>query len=863
MWELSSALASNSAFSLRSRRTLRAFSLSLLAIAEPFLFNGVAQAQTSFSGTITSDTTWALADSPFTLTGNVTVSAGVTLTIEPGVDVKFDALKSLVIEGTLIARGTETSTITFTSSNPATHDWGFIKFENTSQATVFDGNGDYLSGSVLQHCIVEYANEIGEGAVWIGSFSHPPFVDSCTFRNNSLRQTGDLITREANAIFGHAIESVARITNNTFINNRRAIEIASNSTAFFVTGNLFENNEFGALRSFAGDDGATISDNVARSDYFWLTGANPGTSNFTDNELTGGSYIVLMGGSHSITGNLFLGGSMAIDSEVSGDPGTVTISDNSFIDITCTDSGSGSVAGCAIRMKGPVDPIISNNRFHGISDPGDDGVAITLWRGGTVSGNIFSGNTGNSLIAKWQEFNDPAKPVLVNNNFLSNSVNYNFQLINDTRAGATATNNWWGTTSDTEIQGLIFDQFDNVLLEVVDYIPFLNSPSAVPPPAPLTNVAAQTGATSISLTWLANTEPDIAGYKVYWDTDAGYPYANSTDVGNVLTHTISGLTNGTIYHTAIAAYDSDGNESWVSTNLVATPQLALDADLSITKTDSADPGNVTQNLVYTLTVTNNGPSDATGVVVTDTLPAGVTFVSATWPSGVCGVAGGTVTCNIGSLANGGSVVATVTVNLPVALDGTTITNNASVSANEVDLTVANNSASENTNVDPESADLSIAKTEESADPRPLNQGVVYAITVTNNGPTAAVNLVVTDTLPAGSTFNWAIAPSGTCSESGGTVTCTIGGLASGASVVVRVSVQLSAGLVGTTITNTASVTSTTADANTSNNSVSENTGVIGSVVAIPGATWWALLIGMLAISALAALRSRTAIKNLK
>jgi uncharacterized repeat protein (TIGR01451 family) len=213
-----------------------------------------------------------------------------------------------------------------------------------------------------------------------------------------------------------------------------------------------------------------------------------------------------------------------------------------------------------------------------------------------------------------------------------------------------------------------------------------------------------------------------------------------------------------------------------------------------------------------------------------------------------------VTCNIGALANGASVVATVTVNLPVALVDTTITNNASVSANEGDPTSANDSASENTAVEPESADLSITKTEESADPRPFNQGVVYAITVTNNGPTDATDLVVTDTLPAGTTFNWAIAPFGTCAESGGTVTCTIASLANGASVVVRVSIQLSASLAGTTITNTASVASATADPNDSNNSVSEETGVIGPVVAIPGATWWALLIGFLAIATLSALK---------
>ena len=105
-------------------------------------------------------------------------------------------------------------------------------------------------------------------------------------------------------------------------------------------------------------------------------------------------------------------------------------------------------------------------------------------------------------------------------------------------------------------------------------------------------------------------------------------------------------------------------------------------DLGITNVDSADPRPGNRGLAYTLAVTNNGPNAATGVVVTDTLPAGVVFTSASWPSGVCGESVGTVTCDIGALANGASVVVTVIVQLPEALAGTTITNTALVAATE-------------------------------------------------------------------------------------------------------------------------------------------------------------------------------------
>src|SRR3954468_9065634 len=79
-----------------------------------------------------------------------------------------------------------------------------------------------------------------------------------------------------------------------------------------------------------------------------------------------------------------------------------------------------------------------------------------------------------------------------------------------------------------------------------------------------------------------------------------------------------------------------------------------DADLSITKTDSPDPVVQGNNLTYTIKVTNSGPLDATTVVVTDNLPStsDVDFVSATSASGTCTRASNTVTCDLGTIANG-------------------------------------------------------------------------------------------------------------------------------------------------------------------------------------------------------------------
>ena len=71
---------------------------------------------TYVEGLITQDTTWSLTDSPYVVSKDIIVSPGVTLTIEPGVEVRFGGDFSLIVEGSLSAHGEENNTITFTSN---------------------------------------------------------------------------------------------------------------------------------------------------------------------------------------------------------------------------------------------------------------------------------------------------------------------------------------------------------------------------------------------------------------------------------------------------------------------------------------------------------------------------------------------------------------------------------------------------------------------------------------------------------------------------------------------------------------------------------------------------------------------------
>ncbi len=116
-------------------------------------------------------------------------------------------------------------------------------------------------------------------------------------------------------------------------------------------------------------------------------------------------------------------------------------------------------------------------------------------------------------------------------------------------------------------------------------------------------------------------------------------------------------------------------------------------DVAITKTASPTTVTLGGNLTYTLTVTNNGPDTATGVSVVDTLPAGVTFVSATPSQGTATQAGGVVTATIGTIAANQSATITIVVT-PTTANATagTVSNTATVSVTELDTNPANNTA---------------------------------------------------------------------------------------------------------------------------------------------------------------------------
>jgi uncharacterized repeat protein (TIGR01451 family) len=212
------------------------------------------------------------------------------------------------------------------------------------------------------------------------------------------------------------------------------------------------------------------------------------------------------------------------------------------------------------------------------------------------------------------------------------------------------------------------------------------------------------GATwSASYTGLANT--DVIALAIDPQTPTtlyagtnGAGVFKSTDGGTNWSDMNIGLTNPDVY--ALAIDPQTPTALYAGTRgggVFAIQQVSPTADLSVTKTDSPDPVTVGKPLTYTVTVTNNGPNDATAVTMSDTLPSGVTFVSATPSQGSCSGTS-TISCSLGTLAKGASTAVTLVVTPTVA---GTLSNTARVSATESDPDPDNNTATAVTTVNPE------------------------------------------------------------------------------------------------------------------------------------------------------------------
>lgn len=534
-----------------------------------------ALAETTVSGPIISDTSWTTAGNPYHVTGNVFVPTGVTLTIQPGVIVKFDKGFKMQVEGALIARGTSNARITFTSSQaaPIPGDWDRIEFTANSVQSVVDSDGNYQSGSVLQGCVVEYAGATAEAVTLQGTL-----MDNCIVRysyyvgviaygaNYTTRTswvTNSLITENNTGV----VLANSNIVNSTISNNkilrdgRTSIYLGSNTTGVpgvkslglsKVVNNVIANNwKENCWKDGAGlavDVGGTVTGNVIRNNFIknscWLGQAN-------------GAGIATFEYLYNSNGRTF------------------TISDNIIAENT-TESG---VGGGIYWGGSSLKAIVSNNSIvHNVALAGA-GVYVKgdeldfLYN--TIVGNthppspLISPDGGLQIGYPW------TNTVKINYNTIYG--NQPQDVVMTSENDVDGANNYFGATSSTSILSQIYDFYDDSTLGKFNFVPYLSMPDAtapLPPPINLSRQRLPGGAIKVSWSALPSFNTGW-GYKVYYNTSGSFAASRSAESANTSPVDVGSQTSLTFdapvpRYVAVTAYDNQGHESWYSVTLDIT-----------------------------------------------------------------------------------------------------------------------------------------------------------------------------------------------------------------------------------------------------------------------------------------------------
>lgn len=555
-------------------------SLKLKLSALLLSFSIFSFAQTNVSGIISSNTTWALANSPYIVTGNILVNTGVTLTIEAGVSVKVNSGLGIQSKGEVIAIGSSNLRITLTSNttSPTPGDWSGISILDQSTDPTYDINGNYLSGTIFKNVDILYAgNSTGSGSLSVTDADL--YLDNCSILDGdrwgvfAISSNGFINIREC-LIKNHTLVGIyASVEPNGFVNiSDSRIENNSENGILLVGhycnifNNLLKNNgiNFGY--------GMTISPNYGISTSSIIIRKNK----FIDNQR--GAIYLNKSSFAQISQNLVMNSEVAI---LSGES-DIRLDSNVFTKNSVVIKDD---KGKDVSMK--YNHILKNNKpTTPIFGRSSDGLIISAYQGFQnidFGYNMIYNNQLYDSLLIMIKYRNTNTVNFNNNNLLSNNSKY--FVYNSLKASQTnidAKNNFWGTLVSNEIETKIYDWSDNLTKSIVNYTPFLTEPDTLTPISPPHSVTKRSFSGLVTLNWSSNPEADVAGYKIYWGNPTGYSYDTIIDVGNVLSYTLNGITNLSDEY-AVVAYDNmadgddmdvfEGHQSWFAVSEKFSPTI--------------------------------------------------------------------------------------------------------------------------------------------------------------------------------------------------------------------------------------------------------------------------------------------------
>jgi len=353
---------------------------------------------TNVGGTISKNTTWTLSGSPYTVTSSITITSNATLTIKPGVVVKFKPQFGIVVgsasqgKGCLAARGTAESPIVFTSykNPPNPGDWSRIHFTDYTVDATLDVNDNYLSGSVLEHVVIEYAGYNNYGAILADKSR--PFLNYCEVRHNSYYGIQVDGTNSPRIIISNC---------QVWDNAKRGISIWGGTGHKLLNNNIHDNRNIGIY--FYSSDGNTLtgntisgntSDGVGGGIVFYNSSGNTLTGNTISGNTSGGAGggIYFYGFWNTLEGNTISGNTSV--SHGGGICFYYSYGINTLTGNTISDNTSGG-AGGGIYFYGSGNTLTENTISDNKSDGSGGGIIFYNGSGHTLTGNTVSDNTSD------------------------------------------------------------------------------------------------------------------------------------------------------------------------------------------------------------------------------------------------------------------------------------------------------------------------------------------------------------------------------------------------------------------------------------------------------------------------------------
>jgi len=674
-----------------------------------------------------------------TFTGNTALNGGAIYnggTINMEGSSTFTSVTITKNGGTL-----NVSNSTFTD-NTATTNGGAINNDATinldQSSTLTDSTITENGGTVTVNNGVFTGNAAGNGGA-ISNDATFNVTNSSTLTRTIITRNGGTVTVLDSAIMGNTATG-----NGGGISNDATIDISNSSTftgpATTTNGGTVTATNSAIIGNTASQDGGAISNDAT------FTSAGTAIANiaFTD-------YIVHNVATVTATFNTIAGNIALNDGGALFNNGILTVTDN-----TLTDSTLDNIAVATITDNA----LVSNSAVN----DGDEIYNLALL---TQTDNVFTRSS----------------------------------LAND--ATVDAARNWWGSVSGPTVED-VYNSGGTVTVN-----PFLAYTMDLTITA--SNSAPNVGQQFSYTITVTNNGPDTATdvqvsdgipagltFNSYTASQGTYNYASEIwNVGPLASGASAVLQLFVTPTASVAGTTVTKNVTLINTNQTANATVDVPgapvSDVTLTKTASNLAPNVGQQFSYTITVTNNGPDTATGVQVTDVIPAGLTFNSYTASQGTYNSATGI--WDIGTLINGASAVLQLFVTPSASVAGTTVINTANTTGQLVTATVVIPAAP--------LSNVTLAKTASNILPV-VGEQFSYTITATNNGPDTATGVQVTDVIPAGLTFNSYTASQGTYNSATGM--WNVGTLASGASAVLQLFVTPTASVAGTTVINTANST---------------------------------------------------------